>query len=81
MIDMDDWKKVVQWAAREEAEEKQKEREHFKRTLRAWPMVAVAVVPFGLLALAKLDVTAATVSTVAVLLVAALVAERMTGQD
>jgi hypothetical protein len=44
---MDDWKKVVQWAAREHAEEKQREREHFKRTLRAWPMIAVAVIPFG----------------------------------
>jgi small-conductance mechanosensitive channel len=77
MVKMDEWKKVVQWAAREQAEEKQKEREHFKRTLRAWPMIAVAVVPFGWLAFAKLDATAATVSTVALLVVAVLVAEHL----
>jgi small-conductance mechanosensitive channel len=74
---MDEWRKVIQWAAREQAEKKRKEREHLKRTLRAWPMIAVAVVPFGWLAFAKFDATAATVSTTAVLVVAALVAEHM----
>lgn len=76
---MDDWKKVVQWAAREQAEEKQREREHFKRTLRAWPMIAVAVVPFGWLAFTTLDLTAASVATIGVAVVAVLVAEHMTG--
>jgi hypothetical protein len=47
---MDEWKKVVEWAAREEAEEKRVAHEHFKRTLAAWPMIAVAVIPFAWLA-------------------------------
>jgi hypothetical protein len=76
---MDDWKKVIRWAAQQEDEEGQRTRGQFKRTLRAWPMIAVAVVPFGWLAFAKLDATAATVSTVAVLVVAALVAEHLAG--
>jgi hypothetical protein len=74
---MDDWKKVVQWAAREQAGEKKKTREHFKRTLRAWPMIAVAVVPFGWLAFATLDVTLATFCTAIVVVVAVLVAEHL----
>lgn len=76
---MDDWKKVVRWAAREQAGEKQREREHFKRTLQAWPMIAVAVIPFGWLAFTTLNLTAASVATVVVFAVAVLVAEHMTG--
>jgi cobalamin synthase len=74
---MDDWKKVVQWAAREQQEEKRKEREHLRRTLRAWPMIGVAVVPFAWLAFATLDPALATVCTIAVLVVAVLVAEHL----
>jgi hypothetical protein len=72
---MDEWKKVVQWAAREQADEKQKDRQHLKRTLRAWPMIAVAVVPFGWPAFVTLDATLATFCTAIVLVAAALVAE------
>ena len=46
--------------------------------MRAWPMIAVAVVPFGWLAFETLNPTAAMVSTATVLVVAALVAEQMT---
>jgi hypothetical protein len=74
---MDDWKKVVDWAAREQQEEKRKAKEHFTRTLRAWPMVMVAVVPFGALAYFTLDPIRAIIATVGVLVLAVLVAEHV----
>ena len=56
-----------------------KQREIFKRTCRAWPMIAVATSPFGWLAFVTLDVTLASFSTIIVFVVAVLVAEHLAG--
>jgi hypothetical protein len=70
---MDEWKRVAQWTAREQEQEKRYEREDFRRTL--WPMIAMATVPFGWLALSTLDPTQAAFRTILVLVGAVLVAE------
>jgi hypothetical protein len=54
-------------------------RKRFKRTLEAWPLIAVATVPFGWLAFITLDPTLATFCTAAVFLTAVLVAEHLAG--
>jgi hypothetical protein len=74
---MDEWKKVVQWAAREEQDEKRKARDRFRRTCQAWPMIAVATAPFGWLAFSTLDPTLAIFCTILVFLAAVLVAEHL----
>jgi undecaprenyl pyrophosphate phosphatase UppP len=79
VIRMDDWRKVIRWATQQEADGKERTREQFKRTLRAWPMIVVAVVPFGWLAFATLDATKATFCTALVVVAAVLVAEHLAG--
>lgn len=75
---MDEWKRVVDWAVRQQQEERLKEREHFRRTSRAWPMIAVATIPFGWLAFMALDPVFATFCTAVVLITSVLVAEHYT---
>jgi hypothetical protein len=41
---MDEWKKVVNWAAGEEQREKDEEREHFRKT---WPVIVLTTAAFG----------------------------------
>lgn len=72
---MDEWKKVVQWAAREEEEKKRKDREQVRRTIRAWPVIAVATIPFGWLAFVTLDPTSAIVCTITDVVVVLLIVE------
>jgi hypothetical protein len=74
---MDDWKKVLQWHAREQQGEKRKAREHLKRTCQAWPMIAIATIPFGWLAFVTLDPTLATFYTILVLIASVLVVEHL----
>jgi hypothetical protein len=79
---MDDWKKVVRWAARERAQgrasESRAKRDHLKRMLKLSPLIAGATIPFGWLAFTTLDPTTATVRTVGVFLVAVILAELTT---
>jgi hypothetical protein len=71
---MDDWKKLVLWAAQQEQDEKLARREHVRRTWQAWPMIAVATIPFGWLAFSTLNPVAATICTIAIFITAVLVA-------
>jgi hypothetical protein len=71
----DDWKKVVQWAEREQQEEKRKAREHFKRTCRNWPMIAMATGAVGGLAFLVLDPTRGIICTIMAFVASALVVE------
>ena len=75
---MDEWKRVINWAVQQQREEGRKEREHFRRTCRAWPIIAVATIPFGWLAFMALDPVLATFCTAAVLITSVLVAEHHT---
>jgi small-conductance mechanosensitive channel len=68
-------------AEREWAEEQRQEREREKQimrgTFRSWPLIAVAVIPFGWLAFATLDVIVASAFTFILLIATLLIAEHL----
>jgi hypothetical protein len=74
---MADWKQGIRWAARQQQEEKRTAREHFRRTCQAWPIIAVATIPFGWLAFIALEPTLAAFLTALVFGAAVLVAEHL----
>lgn len=74
---MDDWKKVMRWAAQQQQEEKHETRDYLRRTIRLLPLIAVTTVPFGWLAFVTLDGTLATLCTLGVLVVSCLIAEHL----
>jgi cobalamin synthase len=74
---MDEWKKVIEWAAQEQQDEKRKDRQRLARTLQMWPLIAVAVVPFAILAFYTLDPMLGTISTICLVIASVLVAEHI----
>ena len=60
---MDEWKKVVDWAEREDLREKREEREHFRKT---WPLVVMVTAAFGGVGFLIQGMGGGTVSTILV---------------